>query len=170
MNAIVYTTKTGSAKKYAEMISENIGLPIYTLKEAKKEVRRGSEIIYLGWINAGKIQGYRKASTRYKIRAACGIGMCMTGTMTENVRKRTRVPKSVPLFTLQGNFNMDKLHGFYRLIMTLMVKAMKNDLEGKKDLSTEEADMVDTVLHSAERIKPENLKGFLEWYHSEITG
>lgn len=95
--------------------------------------------------------------------------MSKTGTMTENVRKRTRIAESVPLFTLQGNFNIDKLHGFYRLIMALMAKAIKNDLENKKDLSPEEADIADMVIHGGERVKSENLNDFLDWYNSEIT-
>lgn len=169
MNAIIYTTQTGSTKRYAEMISEKTGLPIYSFKDSKKNVPVGADIVYLGWINAGKIQGYRKASKRYKIRAACGVGMSKTGTMTENVRKRTRIAESVPLFTLQGNFSIDKLHGFYRLIMALMAKAIKNDLENKKDLSPEEADIADMVIHGGERVKSENLNDFLDWYNSEIT-
>lgn len=169
MKAIVYTTKTGNTKRYAQMISEGTGLPIYSFKDSKKNVPVGADIVYLGWINAGKIQGYRKASKRYKIRAACGVGMSKTGTMTENVRKRTRIAESVPLFTLQGNFNIDKLHGFYRLIMALMAKAIKNDLENKKDLSPEEADIADMVIHGGERVKSENLNDFLDWYNSEIT-
>lgn len=169
MNAIIYTTQTGSTKRYAQMISEGTGLPVYSFKDSKKNVPVGADIVYLGWINAGKIQGYRKASKRYKIRAACGVGMSKTGTMTENVRKRTRIAESVPLFTLQGNFNIDKLHGFYRLIMALMAKAIKNDLENKKDLSPEEADIADMVIHGGERVKSENLNDFLDWYNSEIT-
>lgn len=168
MKAIVYTTQTGSTKRYAQMISEGTGLPVYSFKDSKKNVPVGADIVYLGWINAGKIQGYRKASKRYKIRAACGVGMSKTGTMTENVRKRTRIAESVPLFTLQGNFNIDKLHGFYRLIMALMAKAIKNDLENKKDLSLEEADIADMVIHGGERVKSENLNDFLDWYNSEI--
>ena len=169
MNAIIYTTQTGSTKRYAQMISESTGLPVYSLNESKKNLSADADIVYLGWINAGKIQGYRKASKRYKIRAACGVGMSKTGTMTENVRKRTRIAESVPLFTLQGNFNIDKLHGFYRLIMALMAKAIKNDLENKKDLSPEEADIADMVIHGGERVKSENLNDFLDWYNSEIT-
>ena len=169
MNAIIYTTQTGSTKRYAEMISEKTGLPIYSFKDSKQNVPVGADFVYLGWINAGKITGYKKAAKRYNVLSVCGVGMSKTETMTENVRKRTRIAESVPLFTLQGNFNIDKLHGFYRLIMALMAKAIKNDLENKKDLSPEEADMVDTVLHGAERVKAENLKGFLEWYHSEIA-
>lgn len=40
----------------------------------------GSEIIYLGWIMAGGIKGYKEAAKLYKVRAVCGIGMGQTCT------------------------------------------------------------------------------------------
>lgn len=53
--------------------------------------------------------------------------------------------------------------------MALMAKAIKNDLENKKDLSPEEADIADMVIHGGERVKSENLNDFLDWYNSETT-
>ena len=39
------------------------------------KVPSGSEIIYLGWIMAGGIKGYKEAAKLYKVCAVCGIGM-----------------------------------------------------------------------------------------------
>lgn len=36
MKAIVYISNTGHTKKYAELIGEKTGLPVYELSEAKK--------------------------------------------------------------------------------------------------------------------------------------
>ena len=57
MNAIIYTTNTGSAERYAKLLAEKTGLPAYSLAEAKKAVPNGAEIIYLGWIMAGVVKG-----------------------------------------------------------------------------------------------------------------
>lgn len=62
MKAIVYTSNTGSAASYAKMLSQKIAIPVYSMEEAIKKVESGSEILYLGWIMAGKIKGYEKAS------------------------------------------------------------------------------------------------------------
>lgn len=48
MKAIVYTTQTGSTKRYAQMISEGTGLPVYSFKDSKKNVPVGADIVYLG--------------------------------------------------------------------------------------------------------------------------
>ena len=47
MTAIVYTTNTGSTKRYAEMLGEKTGFPVFDLSKAAS-VEKDSEIIYLG--------------------------------------------------------------------------------------------------------------------------
>ena len=69
MNAIIYTTNTDSAERYALLLAEQTGLPVYSLTEAKKTVSTGAEVIYLGWIMAGSIKGYAAAARRYRVRA-----------------------------------------------------------------------------------------------------
>jgi hypothetical protein len=75
MKAIVYTSKTGSTKRYAEMLSAETGLPAYALDGAGKKLAKGSEIIYMGWIMANSVKGYKKAAGRYAVRAVCAVGM-----------------------------------------------------------------------------------------------
>lgn len=36
MDAIIYTTNTGSTERYAKRLAQEIGLPTYSLTEAKK--------------------------------------------------------------------------------------------------------------------------------------
>lgn len=164
MNAIIYTTNTGSAERYALLLAEQTGLPVYSLTEAKKTVSTGAEVIYLGWIMAGSIKGYAAAARRYRVRAVCAVGMGRTGTQADSVRKKTAVPADIPLFTLQGNFDVKKLHGIYRPMMELMVKTAGKALVEKNDRTPEENDMLDMMLHGGERVKAENLRAVLDWY------
>lgn len=41
MNAIIYTTNTGSTEHYAKLLAQKTGLPVYSLAEAKKRVFAG---------------------------------------------------------------------------------------------------------------------------------
>ena len=106
MKAIVYTTNTGSTEHYAKLLAQETGLPAYSLTEAKKVIPNESEIIYLGWITAGSVKGFANAAKLYRIRAVCAVGIGQTGAQTESVRKKAAVPAAIPLFTLQGNFNV----------------------------------------------------------------
>ena len=167
MKAIVYTTNTGSTEHYAKLLAQETGLPAYSLAEAKKVIPSGTEIIYLGWITAGSVKGFANAAKLYRIRAVCAVGIGLTGTQTESVRKKAAVPAAIPLFTLQGNFNVKKLHGVYRLMMEIMVKAAGKSLAAKKDRTPAEDDMLDMMLHGGERVKAENLGAVLNWYHTQ---
>lgn len=167
MNAIIYTTNTGSTRHYAELLAKKTGIPMYSLTEAKKTVKAGADIIYLGWIMAGSVKGYAAAAKRYNVRAVCGVGMGQTGTQTENVREKTAIPAKIPVFTLQGNFDVKKLHGIYRPMMELMVKTAGKGLAEKKDRTPEEDDMLDMMFHGGDRVKAENLLSVLNWYNAE---
>ena len=167
MNAIIYTTNTGSTERYARLLAQKTGLPVYSLAEAKKRGFAGAEVIYLGWIMAGAVKGYADAAKRYRVCAVCGVGMGQTGTQMDSVRKKSAVPAGIPLFTLQGNFDVKKLHGIYRPMMELMVKTAGKALAEKKDRTPEEDDMLDMMLHGGERIKMENLSAVLDWYSAQ---
>lgn len=167
MNAIIYTTNTGSTESYAKLLAQETGLPAYSFTDAKDAVPEGTEVIYLGWISAGAVKGYTKAAKRYHIRAVCGVGMGQTGTQTDNTRKKSAISADIPLFTLQGNFDVKKLHGVYRPMMEIMVKTVGKSLAAKKDRTPEEDDMLDMMLHGGERVKAENLSAVLDWYNAQ---
>ena len=166
MNAIVYTTNTGSTKRYAELLARETGLPAYSMAEAERSVPTGAEIIYLGWIMAGSVKGYA-AAKRWSVRAVCAVGMGQTGTQTDSVRKKSAIPASIPVFTLQGNFDVKKLRGVYRLMMELMVKTAGKSLAAKPGRTPEEDDMLDMMLHGGQRVSIENLRAVLDWYGAQ---
>ena len=164
MNASIYNTNTGSTERYAKLFAHETGLPVCSFAEAKKAVPIGTEVIYFGWVMAGSVRGFAAAAKRYNVCAVCGVGMGQTGTQTENVRKRSAVPAKIPVFTLQGNFNVKKLHGIYRPMMELMVRTAGKSLAEKKDRTPEEDDMLDMMFNGEGRVKTENLKAVLDWY------
>ena len=167
MNAIIYTTNTGSTEHYAKLLAQKTGLPVYSLADAKDAVPEGTEVIYLGWIAAGSVKGFANAAKRYHIRAVCAVGMGQTGTQTDDVRKKSVIPADIPLFTLQGNFDVKKLHGIYRPMMEIMVKTAGKSLAAKKDRTPEKDDMLNMMLHGGERVKQENLSAILNWYNAQ---
>lgn len=167
MEAIIYTSNTGSTARYAKMLSQELHLPVYSLEEAKKKVPAGAEIIYLGWIMASGIKGYTEAVKRYHVHAVCAVGMGQTGTQKQQVRDKNKISRNIPLFTLQGNFDVKKLHGIYKIMMSIMVKTAGKALAYKKDRTAEEDDMLDMMMNGGERVKVQNLKEIINWYEFE---
>jgi hypothetical protein len=168
MDAIVYTSNTGTTKEYAELLGHHTGLPVHSLKDAKGTISDGSEIIYLGWIMASKVQGYDKALKHYKVKAVCGVCMGATGSQVKEIREKNHISEKTAVFSMQGGFDINKLHGIYKMMMTVMVKTAGKGLAEKTDRTPDEDVMLDMMLHGANHVSEDNLKKVLSWYNSEI--
>lgn len=167
MEAIVYTTQTGSSRQYAQLLAKKIGCSAYSLASAKETIPADSEILYVGWVSASTVKGYAAAAKRYNIRAVCAVGMGQTGTQTDVIRGKNLIPDSVPIFTLQGNFDVKKLHGVYRVMMDIMVKTAGKALADKPDRTPEEDDLLDMMINGGNRVSPKNLSAVLDWYEEK---
>lgn len=163
-SAIVYTSNTGYTAEYARLLGEKTGLPVYELADAKKRLPAGSRILYLGWLMAGKVQGYGKAAKQYAVAAVCGVGMGVTGSQLQDVRKANPIPDSTPVFTLQGGFDMRRLKGIYKFMMTVMAKTVGKNLARKADRTPDEDTMLELLTNGGSRVSPDNLDAVLRWY------
>lgn len=167
INAIVYKSNTGHTKHYAELLGEKTGLPIYTLPEAEKKLYPNDSIIYLGWLMAGKVQGYSDAEKRYNIIAVCGVGMGATGSQIDDIRKSNKIDSKTPVFTLQGGFDINKLRGVYKFMMSIMIKTIGKSLANKPDRTPDEDVTLEMIQHGGDYVSEDNLKAVLEWYKKE---
>ena len=163
-NAIVYTSNTGYTAQYAKLLGKNTGLPVYSLTEAEEKLPGGNCVIYLGWLMAGKVQGYTKAARRYRIAAVCGVGMGACGSQLADVRKNNNMGDSLPLFTLQGGFDMGKLKGVYKLMMQVMAKTIGKSLANKPERTPEEEQMLTLLTQGGNCVSQENLQPVLDWF------
>ena len=159
MQAILYNSNTGSAKSYANLLSDAVGLPAFSVKEAKRAIKKGSEVLYFGWVMASSVRGYRKAAKNYRVCAVAAVGMAATGTNTEIIREKNGLPRALPLFTLQGNFTPEKLAFPLRLMMRIATDA----LQKKKDRTEEEEETLRLMRGGEDRVRAENLAELLAW-------
>ena len=166
--AIIYTSNTGYTAEYAKLLGNKTGLPVYPLSDTANAPAKDTSIIYLGWLMAGKVQGYQKAAERYSVCAVCGIGMGATGSQLEDVRKANNLPADLPLFTMQGGFDFAKLRGIYKFMMTIMSKTAGKALAGKPDRTPEEDSMLQLLTHGGSFVSEENLTSVLDWYGKEV--
>lgn len=162
MDGIVFTSNTGFTARYAEILSRKTGLPVYELGKTDKALPKKASVIFMGWLLAGGVKGYRKAARRYTIRAVCGVGLCDTGCLLDQVRRAIALPESIPLFTLQGGMDHGKLKGIYKSMIDTLTKFMA----GKKNPSQDDKRMVELLTTDACYVREENLSALLEWYET----
>ena len=162
-NAIVYTSNTGHTRQYAMLLGEKTGLPVYSLEEAVSQLPGGSRILYLGWVHASHVKGYRQAAKRFSVCAVCGVGLCDTGTLTAEVRQATAIPGEIPVFTLQGGIERKKLKGIDKLMISMLAKG----LASQKQRTPRDERMLELLSRDGSYVCRENLAEILDWYEHE---
>ncbi len=136
MATIIYCSNTGSSKRYAELLSEKTGLPCVDYTK-RAEVSADEEIIFIGWIMAGAIQGLKEVRESFSnIKAICGVGMMKGEKANEETKAKNAITE--PYFFLPGDFDMSKLKGMYKMMMGMMLKMIKGKIKESGDEKAEE--------------------------------
>lgn len=163
ISAIVYTSGTGTAAQYAQLLAGQTHLPVFSLRDARSALADGAEILYLGWVMAGSVKGYADAARRYRVRMVCAVGMAATGTQLSEVRKASSIPEETALFTLQGGFHPEKLNAGYRLMMRMMRGVLIRQIAEKPERTPADEDMLGLLRHGGDRVSEANLAQPLAW-------
>jgi hypothetical protein len=155
---IVYESKTGFTRRYAEMLAKKTGLKAYRTKEITKAAN-GEEIIFLGWMRAGKIVGLDKLKA-HKVIAVCASGTARKAEPdNETVIERNKI-KGIPFFYLRGGcLPLKELKGLDRILMTMFLKMLKS----RKDKDEELEESIAHIENGFDGVREENLEPVLQW-------
>lgn len=163
IKAIVYDSNTGFTKQYAYFFAASTGLPIYTLKEAKKNLSKGDKIIYFSWIAADKINKINKAK-RYDIAYAAAVGLNLySEELIELIKKRSKFDK---IYYLQGGIRWPMLKTGQRIMMKFILSMLKRKNK-KNKLTDDEKVVLDRMNYGYETVDLDSLKFLIEWYNSQ---
>ena len=162
MKAIVYTSNTGHTERYAKMLGEKTGLPVYSLCEATKNLEKGSPIVYLGWLFVANVKGYKKAAKNFNVSAVVGVGLCDTGTAIPDVKKANAIPDPTPIFTMQGGMDKTRLRGINAFMIKMLIKMMSS----KENRTKDDERMLYLLLNDKDYVSEENTAAFCEWYEN----
>lgn len=168
IKAVVYKSNTGFTEKYAMMLSEEISIPVVSIDKAKIILQSNDEIIYLGWIFAGMIQGYKKACKKYQVKAVCAVGMSEdTKKYVEDLHKVNGI-KEKPLFYLQGGVDKAKQKGFYKFVFNMVTNMLLKNMNKKneEEIEDDEIKAVYNMQHGCDFVSLENLKPVIDWYNN----
>ena len=160
MATIIYCSNTGSSKRYAELLSEKTGLPCVDYTK-RADVSPEEEIIFIGWIMAGAIQGLKEVKESFpSIKAICGVGMMKGEKPNEEVKAKNGITE--PYFFLPGDFDMNKLKGMYKMMMGMMLKMMKGKIkESSDEKGAEMLRILEEGIHGFDENELEQVIGFI---------
>jgi len=155
---IVYESKTGFTRRYADMLSEKTGIKAFSVKDISR-IDKYEEIIFLGWMKVGRIQGLNKLR-EYNVKFVCATGTARTAEPdTETVMARNHI-ENIPFFYLRGGcLPLKELRGLDRIMLSMFVWMLKH----RKDKDEETIEAIDHIENGFHGVKEENLEPVLEW-------
>ena len=123
VKAIIYQSKTGHTKEYAENLSKELNIPCYSVSDAKEKINKKDEIIYLSWVRATTLVGYKKMNKKYKILGIGAVGAYPKSLeYTKQLKDYNHINQE--LFYLRGGINYEKLSKFYGKLLKIVGKAI----------------------------------------------
>lgn len=155
MNAkyIVYTSQAGHSERYAKMLSQRLDISAIPLTDAVKSVKLNTEIIYIGWLFANSIKGYKKANKLFNIVCTIAVGLCPTGELISEVKCANRIKETSPLFTVQGGMDRNSLQGINRFMINTLIKVLKK----KTNPSDEDREKLKLIETGGDFVSEENI-------------
>ena len=156
---IVYESKTGFTERYARWAAEELGCECILLKNASKDKLAGYDrVIFGGWIMANMISGLPKLREMGVVPAvvfAVGASPAFEEVLTQ-IREQNQL-RETPFFYFEGGIDFNKL-GF---VQRMMLKTMKKMTEKKKDMTRQEAAIVQLLAGNFDHTDRGQLEGML---------
>lgn len=154
MTVVLYGSKYGSTKQYAEWIAEELNADLLDVNDANlQNIKNYDTIIYGGAVYAGGITGinfivknYDQLKNAKLVIFTCGIADPSIDINKENLIKNVlkKFPKAsadeFALFHLRGAMDYSKMSFLHKTMMSALVKKIKN----KSSLTDEESCILDT--------------------------
>lgn len=167
IEAIVYTSNTGNTGQYAQMLAARTGLPVYSAKDAETALSQGASVIYMGWIRASVIVGYREAAARYAIVCVLAVGMGETGGQLVELRRKNGLAESLPLFTMQGGLFPSKLRGMNAFMINFSRRKAIKVLKAERKRTEAQNAMLIMLSKGASFVQEKHLQKPLFWLQSQ---
>ena len=147
---VIYKSKTGFTKKYAEWIAEDLSADIFDVSKVNVNMLTSYDtIIYGGSLYAVGISGIKiitenieKLKDKKVIVFATGASPLSDDVINGVIDKNftTEQQKCIKFFYLRGGFDFSKLNLFDKTLMTLMKWKIKNTKP--EDLTPDEIGML----------------------------
>jgi hypothetical protein len=161
ITAIVYSSQTGFTKAYAGLLAEKTGLPAYRLSERPE----AQEVLYLGWLRAGKIVGLEEARKHYKTPCVCAVGMSPASeSQTLRLRRENKVLGEDQLFYLQGGLDLARLKPPVRLVLKAICRSAAKKLSALSSRTPGEEATLQMTRGPYSAVSADNLADVLAWY------
>ena len=172
---VIYFSKYGLTKKYAEWIAGELSADIYKTNEVKKNILNDYDTIILGsGLYAGSIKGinllvdnYELIKNRKIVIFTCGLADYSKTENINHIYKRLEnvipqnILENIKIFYLQGGINYKGLNILHKIMMGMLkIMTMK---KGMDKISDEDKEFLETYGKTMDFTDKKNIKGIIEY-------
>lgn len=171
---IIYKSKTGFVKKYAEWIAEDLLADIFEVSKVNLNMlTKYDTVIYGGSLYAVGINGVKFITKNIDKLMGKRIVVFASGASpsSEEVIKEVIThnftsdqQKHIKFFYLRGGFNYNKLPPFDKVLMTLLKWKIKT--KKKKELTSDEIGMLEAYDKPADFTRKSNIEEIVSYVNS----
>lgn len=171
-SVVIYKSKTGFSKKYAQWIAEELSADIFEISKCSIEsIKTYDVVVYGGSLHAVGINGinfitknFDKLKSKKIIIFATGASPARENVLNEVINRNfnPEQQKCMKLFYLRGGFDYRKL-GF---VDKTLMKLLKLKIKRKKELTPDEKGMLSAYDKPVDFTKKENIKELIAYANS----
>lgn len=172
-SVVIYKSKSGFVKKYAEWISKELSTDIFEGSKVTADILTAYDtVIYGGGLYAGGINGVKLITQNLDKLQGKKVVVYATGATpwreevlheVENKNFTSEQQKQIRFFYLRGGFDYSKLGHLDRVLMTLL----KWKLKRKKQLTPDERGMLASYDKPVDFTRKKNIDELLAYVTSE---
>ena len=170
--AVIYKSKSGFVKKYAQWIAEELSADIFEASKIKPEMMTAYDtVIYGGGLYAVGINGVKlikqnldKLKGKKVVVFASGASPFREESISEvrNKNFTSEQQEHIRFFYLRGGFDYSKLKPFDKVLMTLMKLMLKR----KKKLTPDERGMLSAYDKPEDFTREKNIDELISYVNS----
>jgi len=174
---VIYKSKTGFTKKYAEWISKELSADIFEVSNVNINMLTAYDtVIYGGSLYAVGINGVKliiqnidKLKGKKVVVFATGASPLKENGINEVINHNftTAQQKYIKFFYLRGGFNYSKLNPFDKVLMTLLKWKIKNKKRKGKELTPDEIGMLAAYDNPVDFTRKKNIAELIKYVSSE---
>ncbi len=163
---ILYGSRYGNARRYAETLAEKRRIPILSCRQVKN-LKDFDTVIYIGSLYAGRVTGLTKVlrisgcEEKRIFLITVGLADGDLGKNADRIRESVRkqvsadVFERMEIFHLRGGIDYGRLSFIHRQMMKFLCRHLSRIPQEKRDEETQK--MIDTYGQKIDIFEPEKL-------------
>ena len=173
---VIYNSKTGYTKKYAEWIASELACEINDQRDLNlTRYKEFDTIIFGGSLYATGISGLKKfikgldeVEGKNIIVFATGLSLKSEEVRTEVMKANFKTPyeKQIEFFYYRGGFNFQNLPAVDKILMQIMKKSIERKAKKGTELTSDEKGMLAVFDDEVDFTNQRSIRGLLDYVRS----